>query len=209
MLLLYDIYNPTSWTWEINQGDILNFVSVKYAFAVHENELPSDGFVKIEDFYGINMYENLNYRSVANTYDELITYNEYKEYNDISLINNKIICHDYDYLDISEYLTNTSSYEAFNINKYQNGIDFSIKSDEKTFVVTSIPFDKGWNVIVDNEHTTIYKVNGGFVGFGIENQGIHSISMSFMPSGFKEGLLMTVSGLIILVGLIVFERSQK
>jgi uncharacterized membrane protein YfhO len=125
------------------------------------------------------------------------------------LINKSIICHDNDYLDISEYLTNTSAYEAFNINKNQNGIDFLIKSDDKTFVVTSIPFDKGWNVIVDNEHTAIYKVNGGFVGFGIENEGIHSISMSFMPSGFKEGLLMTVSGLIILVGLIIFERSQK
>lgn len=68
---------------------------------------------------------------------------------------------------------------------------------------------KGGKILVKGKEVEKYAVNGGFIGIPIEN-GENKIEMYFMPDDFKEGVLMSGSGIILLFILAFFEyRSKK
>ncbi len=192
------------WTWNITNPDIIDFASVKYSIVTSESELPHSNFILIGDFYGLPLYLNNQYRPIANSYNFVISYDDYVKNPDISLINQTIIADENDVEIIKTYLSDASSASIKNVEKYQNLLLGDIYSEDRNFVVTSIAFDKGWKVTVNNESVPIYAVNGGFVGFPI-NAGDNTIKMYFMPEGFKLGAITTFIGFILLIFLIFFE----
>ncbi|MEA5027092.1 MAG: YfhO family protein [Erysipelotrichaceae bacterium] len=208
LLLIADLGNANGWTWNITQPDIIDFASVKYALVTSADELPHDNFVYITDYNGIYLYENLNYRSVANTFSSLMTYDEYAQIADSSLINETILCHSADYDAIKSYVTSGVASSASAVQKAQNSLEFSIKSTDRSFVVTSIAYDAGWKVYVDDQMVDIYQVNGGFIGFGLDQAGEHTVKMYFVPAGFKTGVIITLAGIVSLIGVVLYEEKQ-
>lgn len=206
LLLISNIDRANGWTWNVTQPDILDFVSVKYAFVTSEDQLPDDNYTYIDDYYGIHLYQNNNYRSVANTYSNLITYEQYATYDDPSMITSYIICHDDDYDNINSYINNRISHSAENVYTDLNRMSFRIKSDSVSFIVTSVAYDKGWKVLVDGKEVDTYKINGGFIGFGVDDEGNHEINMYFVPTGFKTGIYLSISGVFIFISLVVYEE---
>ena len=74
-------------------------------------------------------------------------------------------------------------------------------TDDSSVMFTSIPYDKGWNVRVDGKVVETRKIWNSLLGFEITN-GEHTIELSFIPEGWKIGVVISIVSLIVFLGLI-------
>ncbi len=104
-----------------------------------------------------------------------------------------------------------------NIKVSNNHIDFDTNYEEEKMIVLSIPYDSGWNGYYKDSQgnkTPIktYKAQGGFLAFASKIGDTH-YSLVYDTPLLKEGLLLFVSGLTIMVStwgaVYISERRRK
>lgn len=66
------------------------------------------------------------------------------------------------------------------------------------FLITSIPFDKNFTVLIDGKETDIFKVNTAFLGTRI-TQGQHEVTILYQAPGKRLGMLVALIALLILL----------
>ena len=99
--------------------------------------------------------------------------------------------------------------DTFKIDKFsQNNISGTIKLDTPKLLFFTIPYDKGWNIIIDNNQIKPLLTNVGFIGFMLE-PGRHDIKLYYEPSYFIASLCVSLVGLIIYLGLILIHFINK
>lgn len=75
----------------------------------------------------------------------------------------------------------------------------------QTWVVTSIPYDKGWSLKVDQKTVEIKNVDMGFIGFMV-NEGTHQIELKYETPYLKLGIFISLGTLIcIILSRIIFK----
>lgn len=97
-------------------------------------------------------------------------------------------------------------YEGFerqfvdDINLGNNEFSAEYDSEFEQWIVTSIAYDKNWNVEVNGEDVVVEKVNGGFIGFRIP-KGHVMIKGSYFPKEIiiGSGVTLLSIGIIILI----------
>lgn len=84
----------------------------------------------------------------------------------------------------------------------------TVTSDKDGMIMyTSIPYDEGWSVYVDDKEVkTTGLCKGALTGVYIEKAGTHTITFKYCPKGFVFGLILTILCLIAFIGLIYVER---
>ncbi|MGC4019458.1 MAG: YfhO family protein [Muricomes sp.] len=87
-----------------------------------------------------------------------------------------------------------------------NHIEGEISLDGSKYVITSIPYDKNFEVTVDGRNVPISKVNTAFLGFYTKG-GVHNIKIVYHAPGAMAGKLLSLSGFI--VCLILLYRSHS
>lgn len=124
---------------------------------------------------------------------------------------------DYDNLFYLYTMDNQKFIDTFNILKQnrlhinefkENYIKADITVDESKLIYTSIPYDEGWNIYVDNSKTDTLKLGGSLLAFRVA-EGNHTIIFKYIPKGFKIGLLLTITGISILVTFIIIDKRKK
>ena len=70
---------------------------------------------------------------------------------------------------------------------------------------TSIPYDKGWKVLIDGIETKTYKIGDAVLGFDI-NKGDHTIELEYSIPYLKEGALISITSL---AALIILKKRFK
>ncbi len=148
---------------------------------------------------------------------------------------------DLGYFDVNETITVTIPFEnnngtlkfnAYSINEETFKKGYEILSDTQMLVesfddthiegrvtaknncllYTSIPYDKGWKVIVDGEELSedmILNFGGGLIAAKLE-KGNHDVEFVFEAQGFRGGLLISaVTALIIALLIIVTKLREK
>ncbi len=75
-----------------------------------------------------------------------------------------------------------------------------------SMVFTTIPYDKGWHVIVDGKEVETYEILDAAVGFDI-SEGTHEIEMYYFSDAMLYGFIITPIGIAMLVIIIVFEKK--
>lgn len=94
------------------------------------------------------------------------------------------------------------------------------ESDDK-LLYTSIPYDKSWNIYVDGKLLTypeedtdgnviedsgdIVKVGNALIGFNLD-EGEHEIEMKYKAAGLKEGFILTISGIGIIILIFIYKK---
>ena len=68
-------------------------------------------------------------------------------------------------------------------------------TDEPSYLFTSIEYEKGMRVFVDNEEIKTDILLGSLIGFKLE-KGSHTIVIDYVPKGLIPGLLLSVIGII-------------
>lgn len=75
-------------------------------------------------------------------------------------------------------------------------------------ILTSIQYNKGWNVYVDGKPINTFSINNALLGFSIK-KGKHSIQLSYMPQGLLTGSLVSIVSIILLLLLIILHLKKQ
>ena len=185
------------WNFNIRESNLVDFTSAKYAIVLDESELPDNNFTYLSDYYSHKVYKNNDYKPIASTYNNIISMSDYLVNKDTSLFTSHVITNDNDYNAIKEHISN-NKYNAYNINKTLNNFSFNIDSDGNSFVVTSIAYNPGWTIFVNDKEVDYYSVNGGFIGFPIR-EDINTITMTFKSDGYNMGCIISIIGVILFI----------
>ena len=78
---------------------------------------------------------------------------------------------------------------------------------ENQLIMTTIPFDKGWHVIVDGQLVETFEVSNALVAYRIPEAGEHSVHMIYCPKELVIGVAITVVAVIVFFLLIIFENK--
>ena len=87
-------------------------------------------------------------------------------------------------------------------------IDAKINLENKQWVATSVPYDKGWTVRIDGKSIDYQKVNLGFIGFELE-KGAHELEFSYVAPGFKMGMWISIFSTLTYLGIVLFSIKKK
>ncbi len=90
----------------------------------------------------------------------------------------------------------------------QNYLKGTIHLPATKVVFFSIPFDKGWHARVNGVRTPLYKVNIGFTGLPLP-AGDYTVELMFEPPYVREGLCVTVIGLLVYAGVLILYRRRN
>ena len=159
-------------------------------------------------------------------------------YIDINNIRNKLTCkswkyhnknYTFDYLTTSDklnifvkkgkyYIKSFEIYEIENLNveqreevnfKYSNSIfTTNIKTSKDKYLITNIPYDKGFKVYVDNKEIKVEKVNKAFLGFKIP-KGNHKVTIKFTSPLKKEATIITIVSFIAYLYLLWKDNEDE
>jgi uncharacterized membrane protein YfhO len=89
-----------------------------------------------------------------------------------------------------------------------NIIEGKINVTNDGYFASTIPYDKGYTIYLDNKKIDYENVNTAFIGFPI-TKGNHHIKMIYTSPGFKMGLLSSIVGFLLFIGVIIKEKQPK
>lgn len=107
--------------------------------------------------------------------------------------------------EVAEDLESSVDYTTFTNTKIE--FNTTISSDNK-IIMTSIPYDKGWSIWVNGEKVETQKVLNGFIAIPVSS-GENVVKMVYCPVGFKTGIGISVTGLLIFLYVIFRKRKKK
>lgn len=87
-------------------------------------------------------------------------------------------------------------------------IEGTIDAKESGLFYTSISYDAGWTVYVDNEEVEVTPVGNALVAFKL-SEGKHNITMEYCPKGFTLGWITSLSCILIFAALIVLSKKTR
>lgn len=103
---------------------------------------------------------------------------------------------------------------AINANAYfemksfrETKINYNLDVNSKGVCTVSLPYDEGFTVKVDGKKVEIKKVMDFMLGFDVE-KGKHEIVITYMPKGFVLGAVLSTLGILLLVGIYVFDKYK-
>ena len=112
-------------------------------------------------------------------------------------------------IDYDKYIEtiNELKKNEFNITKYNkdNHIEGNIDvNNDKNVLLLTIPYDKGWNIYVDDNKINYDICFDSFICLDLD-KGKHDIKMNYVPSGFIVGLI--ISSLAFIVTIIYIRKK--
>lgn len=111
-----------------------------------------------------------------------------------------------------KYLPDTNSFiSKFVINKNLStgdNIIGKINMDYDGYFISSIPYDKGFNIYVDDKKTNGMMVNGGFLGFKL-SKGSHNIKIVYSSPFRLLGFLISLVGFLIFILVFINDKNRK
>lgn len=153
------------------------------------------------------VYPNENY-----TFDYLLSSNEPIEKLNISFRNgdyqiSNIKMYTLDYANVKNIKSTLDPFEVDMKKTSGDNIYGKINATRNGFFVLNIPYDKGFSIKIDGENIAYEKVNKAFIGFEIE-KGEHNIIINYQAPLQKEGIALTVFGIVLAISLAFFERRK-
>ncbi|MDO4747591.1 MAG: YfhO family protein, partial [Eubacteriales bacterium] len=87
-------------------------------------------------------------------------------------------------------------------------IEGTIDAKESGLFYTSISYDAGWTVYVDDEEVEVTPVGNALVAFKL-SEGKHNITMEYCPKGFTLGWITSLSCILIFAALIILSKKTR
>ena len=89
-------------------------------------------------------------------------------------------------------------------------LEGEVTAGQPGILFTSIPYDEGWDILVDGKPAEGRKLFDTFLGVDLA-EGHHTIAMKYQPQGLKEGIMITAGSVIILVfiGILGILKRRK
>jgi membrane protein YfhO len=98
--------------------------------------------------------------------------------------------------ELDDLKKDTFAMSSFNESRFSGDVNLS----EDKVIYFPVPYDDGWQLTVDISEVKPMIVNAGMIGIFME-KGKHHVDLFYQLRFIKKGLLMTLIGLILLIGL--------
>ena len=98
----------------------------------------------------------------------------------------------------------------FNLTSFDNDtIKGTINiTEDNSYLVTSIPYDKGYTIKVDDAVVKYKNINKGFIGLPI-SKGNHSVEISYKAPYLNVGISLSIVGFLTFAVIIVMDKKQN
>ena len=76
-------------------------------------------------------------------------------------------------------------------------------------ILTTIPYDEGWNVYLDGEKVETYKTLDALMAFDIEEAGEHTLELKYMPALYIPALCVSILALAAFIFICIADLILK
>ena len=76
-------------------------------------------------------------------------------------------------------------------------------------ILTTIPFDEGWEVYVDGEEVRTYMTLDALMAFEIDSAGDHTLELKYAPDVYLLGFIVSIVGIVAFLGLCLTDFVLK
>jgi len=113
------------------------------------------------------------------------------------------------YIDSNDLKNINNNIDKFKIKSINNNkLIGSINVLKDGYFTISIPYDKNFNIYVDNKKIDYKLVNKAFIGFPI-NKGKHIIKLVYNNKYLDIGIVLSILGLLSLLVLVIYEKRKN
>lgn len=196
-LLPFNRWNHFDWhRVDLKDTDVLRLLGVQYAVSLQE--MPSE-FRRIANSNHLGVYELSETMPLGFTYSHLTT-SQPTDYLSQLFVSQDV--YDTAQSIVSGHREVLKDIVFVN----DNQIYANIYTDNTQFLFLSIPYDKGWKIKDNDVFLETYNVQGGFLGV-ILQPGEHHLQLQFTSVGFKQGVLLTLIGGLLCIGIWIRDKK--
>ena len=91
---------------------------------------------------------------------------------------------------------------------HDNYIKGTVNAENDGLLYLSIPYNDGWKVYIDGKEQETYIADIAFTGVDIK-KGEHTVELKYRPVGFKAGLLLSFTGIVVFAAILIFKRIKN
>lgn len=186
------------------------------------------GFELLKTTKDFRIYENKYYVPMGVVYDSYITQDEYDKLSKtekVDILSKALVIDANQYAKYSsivdkyagDYSMTQSDYFANCLKNKENacyyfqtdndGFTAKISLDKDKLVFFSVPHDEGWTAEVNGKMAEIELVSNGMMAVKVPAGENSEIRFNFRPKGLTEGIIISISGLLILVAYVVVTKK--
>ena len=187
----------------LNNDILIVRVKLKYTPSCNKG----DGVITINGITNVLTCKEWIYKNRNKTFNYVISSNKDIDKLNVEFAKNNYVIssikiYELKYDDIDNENNNLSKFTVDMGKSYGDNIEGNISMADDGYFVSSIPYDKGFKVYVDNKLVKKEIVNTAFIGFKL-NKGYHNIRIKYTSPGFNTGKYLSVIGFI-LFGLLIY-----
>ena len=82
------------------------------------------------------------------------------------------------------------------------------ESDEDRLIISSIPFDAGWQVHVNGERLPLKMIHESVLGFVLP-AGCDSVEITYRPYGQQTGLILSGIALLLFSAMVIYDKRKR
>lgn len=199
-------------------GDMVNNVNQDTTSTVNLNIHTSKNgnvYLYVYSYALENFRVNNNFYSITTNEPYIMDIGYFDENVDINLnfeLNSKIYnvmvsAYQMDIDKFKDFYNNLNS-NALNITDFKNNyIEGIMEVDSNKTVFTSLSFDEGFEVYIDDKKVDTFKIDNSFLGFDID-KGTHNIKIIYKIPKLKRGIIISCLSLVLLI-LINLKKNRK
>ncbi|MCR4892230.1 MAG: YfhO family protein [Lachnospiraceae bacterium] len=116
----------------------------------------------------------------------------------------KVYCQPTDKVDA--YVDELKKESLQDISFEANRITGNIETSDRKLFCLSIPYSAGWSVYVDGERQELLRLNRAFLGVEL-SAGRHNLEFRYTTPFLKMGMLFSLLGFVILIGIVIWFRK--
>ncbi len=200
----------------IHEGDALNLTNVKYVIVKSGYNLSNlmNAFQPLAEYNGFTLYKNLSaFNRAFMVYNYSVAETDQQALDLLHLysgqLNTTAIVFRKD-LQGMTFTSGTQGTYKIDFIKYTSGyIKLSCTTSQPGLFFISNTYFPGWHARVDGKATKIIRADYAFQGVWL-TQGTHIIELNYDPASFKYGVLLSIFGIIALIGfyLVAFRKKK-
>lgn len=205
-IIKYTLINPDDNVYFYTDDYSVDFVIINNCIYYKNDNYNDYNISRNSEYYYYDMesYSEpyvINFNSYE---DEINIYVGYSDYIDDDFY---VYTIDNDKLDLAYSLLKNNKLE---ITKFmESKIIGEIQLDNDMMMYTSIPYDSGWHVLIDNKKVETYHLAKSLLMFEVP-KGKHKIVVYYRIKGFYLGLMLTIlSSIVVLFDKKIFKKKEE
>ena len=199
----------------IKESDSLNLTNVKYLIVRNEFDLSNltNVFQPVAEYNGYTLYKNLSaFNRAFMVYHYIIADGQQQALDLLSTysgqLNTTAIIFKKD-IQAMPFTPDTQGTYKIAFVKYASGyIKMSCNTSQPGLFFISDTYFPGWHARVDGKETKIIRTDYAFQGLWL-SKGNHIIELNYDPASFKYGTLLSIIGILSLIGFYFIAFRKK